>query len=110
MIKQLAWNMFKSTGNIDTFMELKQIENIEKNIKSIQKVELDGNNKNEGNNYSGKQYGGFWQNGNNANSRTSEKFRVLQKELGDKAIAYLQAHNFYVLGSTYYIKIMRFIK
>lgn len=59
MIKQLAWNMFKSTGNIDTFMELKQIENIEKNINSIQKVELDGNSKNEGNNYSGKQYGGF---------------------------------------------------
>lgn len=54
MIKQLAWNMFKSTGNIDTFMELKQIENIEKNINSIQKVELDGNSKNEGNNYSGK--------------------------------------------------------
>lgn len=54
MIKQLAWNMFKSTGNIDTFMELKQIENIEKNLNSIQKVELDGNSKNEGNNYSRK--------------------------------------------------------
>ncbi len=46
--------MFKSTGNVDTFMELKQIENIEKNINSIQKVELDGNSKNKGNNYSGK--------------------------------------------------------
>jgi hypothetical protein len=50
MIKKLAWNTFKSTGNVDTFMELKQIENIEKNINNLQKVETNGNNKNEGNN------------------------------------------------------------
>ncbi len=32
-IKDLAWNTFKQTGNIDTFMELMQVENIEKNAK-----------------------------------------------------------------------------
>ena len=52
MIKKLAWNTFKSTGNVDTFMELKQIENIERNLNNTQKVEKDVNNKNEGNNYS----------------------------------------------------------
>lgn len=63
MIKNIAWNMFKNTGNIDTFLEFKQIKEIENNnllssngmlnndITSIvQKVELDGNNKNEWNN------------------------------------------------------------
>lgn len=34
MIKELAWNTFKNTGNIDTFLELKQITNIEQNIKA----------------------------------------------------------------------------
>ena len=32
MIKQMAWNTFKNTGNIDTFVELVQLENVEKNI------------------------------------------------------------------------------
>lgn len=72
MIKNIAWNMFKNTGNIDTFLEFKQIKDIEngnitnaneiaKNrnivnangdniIPTIQKVELNGNNKNEWNN------------------------------------------------------------
>ena len=54
MIKKLAWNTFKSTGSVDTFMELKQIENIEKNLNNLQKVETNGNSKNEGNNYSRK--------------------------------------------------------
>lgn len=49
MIKKIAWNTFKQTGNIDTFMELKQIESIEE---ELQKVEQDGNNKNEGDNNS----------------------------------------------------------
>ena len=47
MIKNMAWNMFKNTGNIDTFLEFKQIKDIEngnvaKNngISTIQKVEL----------------------------------------------------------------------
>ncbi len=73
MIKDLAWNAFKNTGNINTFLELKQIEKIQKensnivlnqemqNIKDmqnlgrnsnmyIQKVEQDGDNKNKWNN------------------------------------------------------------
>ena len=32
MIKQLAWNTFKNTGNINTFMELMAVKNIEKNM------------------------------------------------------------------------------
>ena len=34
MIKDLAWKTFKNTGNIDTFLELKQIENL-KNMNDI---------------------------------------------------------------------------
>ena len=34
MIKQIAWNTFKNTGNIDTFLEFKQVEDIEENIKA----------------------------------------------------------------------------
>ncbi len=30
MIKQLAWNTFKNTGNIDTYLELIEVENIKK--------------------------------------------------------------------------------
>ena len=32
MIKQMAWNTFKNTGNIDTFMELIQLESVEKEL------------------------------------------------------------------------------
>ena len=46
MLKKMAWDTFKKTGNIDTFLEFKQIQNIEK---EIQKVEQNGNNKNERN-------------------------------------------------------------
>lgn len=28
MIKQMAWNTFKQTGNIDTFMELMQVRGL----------------------------------------------------------------------------------
>lgn len=31
-IKDLAWNTFKQTGDINTFMELKLIDNISENI------------------------------------------------------------------------------
>lgn len=51
MIKKIAWNTFRQTGNIDTYLELKQIQNIEENM---QKVESDGNNKNERDNNSRK--------------------------------------------------------
>ncbi len=32
MIKKIAWETFKNTGDINAFMELKQIEDIEKEI------------------------------------------------------------------------------
>lgn len=54
MIKNIAWNTFKNTGNVDTFLELKQIqelqENIQKQILQEQKAEQNGNSKNEWNN------------------------------------------------------------
>ena len=53
MIKEIAWNTFKKTGSINTFLELKQIENL-KNIGDNQKVKLNEYSKNEGNNNSGK--------------------------------------------------------
>ena len=36
MIKQMAWNTFKNTGNLNTLMELKQIEELENKIKAEQ--------------------------------------------------------------------------
>lgn len=39
MIKKLAWDTFKKTGSIDTFMEYRQIENLEKNIKEIEDIQ-----------------------------------------------------------------------
>lgn len=32
MIKKIAWETFKNTGDINTYLELKQIEEIEKGI------------------------------------------------------------------------------
>ena len=32
MIKKIAWETFKNTGDINTYLELKQIENIEDKI------------------------------------------------------------------------------
>lgn len=49
MIKKIAWNTFKNTGDVNTFLELKQIQNIEEQIQ-LQKAEQNGNNKNEWNN------------------------------------------------------------
>ena len=43
MIKQMAWNTFKNTGNIDTFLELVQVKDIEEKITG----EIDGNSKNK---------------------------------------------------------------
>ena len=50
MIKQMAWNTFKNTGNIDTFLELREVKNIEENING----EKNGNNQNESDNISRK--------------------------------------------------------
>lgn len=61
MIKKLAWNTFKNTGNINTFLELMEVENTEKNLldsnlgiavnnnQTNNKKDLYGNNQNEGN-------------------------------------------------------------
>ena len=46
MIKQMAWNTFKNTGDINTFLELVQVENIEKDI--IEAEKQNGNIKSEG--------------------------------------------------------------
>ena len=50
MIKQLAWNTFKNTGNINTFMELMEFKNMEKNLNAndFLKVNEYGDNKNQG--------------------------------------------------------------
>ena len=45
MIKQMAWNTFKNTGNINTFVELMQVQEIENKIKAEQY----GNFENQGN-------------------------------------------------------------
>ena len=37
MIKQIAWNTFKNTGDINTFLELVEVENVEKNIIEAEK-------------------------------------------------------------------------
>lgn len=47
MIKQLAWNTFKQTGDINTFLELMEVQNIEENINL--NGESNGNNKDEWN-------------------------------------------------------------
>ncbi len=45
MIKKIAWETFKHTGDINTFLELKQIEGIEQrieqgtNIQDIQNIQ-----------------------------------------------------------------------
>ena len=39
MIKKIAWDAFKKTGDINTFLEFKQIENIENDIKDIGKIQ-----------------------------------------------------------------------
>lgn len=59
MIKQIAWNTFKNTGNINTFMELMELENIEKNLNNkvennLTKVNEYGDYKDKGNNIIGK--------------------------------------------------------
>lgn len=49
MLKQLAWNTFKNTGNIDTFMELVEVQNAEKNIERDLGNFKYGDNKDKGN-------------------------------------------------------------
>ena len=44
MIQKIAWNTFKNTGDINTFLELKQLDNIELNFNG----EVNGTNENKG--------------------------------------------------------------
>ncbi len=39
MIKKIAWDAFKNTGDINTFLEYKQIQNLEKGIQEIQDIQ-----------------------------------------------------------------------
>ncbi len=55
MIKQIAWNTFKKTGNIDTFLEFKNIEDIEENIEANRNE----NDKNKWSSNSRKNYSRF---------------------------------------------------
>ncbi len=54
LIKQMAWNTFKNTGDINTFLELVEVENIEKNI--IEAEKQNGNIKIKGYSNFGKQF------------------------------------------------------
>lgn len=48
MIKKIAWNTFKNTGDVNTFLELRQIQNMEQQKQKQQQMEeQNGNNKNE---------------------------------------------------------------
>lgn len=53
MIKQMAWNTFKKTGDINTFLEFMAVQNIEEDIN---KAEQNGNIQNKGDNNCGTQY------------------------------------------------------
>lgn len=43
MIKKMAWDAFKNTGDINTFLEYKEIENAEKGIQEIQNIQKNTN-------------------------------------------------------------------
>ncbi len=50
MISKMAWNTFKKTGDINTFLEFIETKNIEENLTE----EQNGNNKNESYYFKGK--------------------------------------------------------
>ena len=58
LISKMAWNTFKNTGDINTFLELVEAENIEKNI--IEAEKQNGNNKGKGNSNIGTQFKRLW--------------------------------------------------
>ena len=64
MIKKIAWETFKNTGDVNTFLELKQIQNMEIQMQNINPMM----NQNEGTQISqGIQQQMEAQNGNNKN-------------------------------------------
>lgn len=50
MIKKIAWDAFKNTGDINAFLELKEIENLERKLKEEKDIEIDGKYETNGNN------------------------------------------------------------
>ena len=46
MIKKIAWETFKNTGDVNTFLELKQIQNIQNEMQQQMEAQ-NGNNQNE---------------------------------------------------------------
>ncbi len=57
MIKKLAWNTFKNTGDINTFLELIEVENVERDLQKNAlnnqinyEKDIYGNNKDKGDN------------------------------------------------------------
>ena len=56
MIKKIAWNTFKNTGNVNTFLELKQLQDLQTQMNTPNEImqniqqqmeEQNGNNQNE---------------------------------------------------------------
>lgn len=47
MLKKFAWNAFKNTGNINTYLEFVETENIEKEIEKNELQNIENNNKND---------------------------------------------------------------
>ena len=45
MLKKFAWNAFKNTGNINTYLEFVETENIEKEIEKNEIQNIENNNK-----------------------------------------------------------------
>lgn len=43
VIKQIAWNTFKNTGNINTYLEFVEVENLEKTLEQGQTNSLRNN-------------------------------------------------------------------
>lgn len=39
MIKKIAWDTFKNTGDINVFLEYKEIDNLERGIQEIQDIQ-----------------------------------------------------------------------
>ena len=56
MIKQIAWNTFKSTGNINTLLELLEVDKTLEKVDQKERTDY-GTYKNERTNTSPKQYG-----------------------------------------------------
>jgi hypothetical protein len=47
MIKQLAWNTFKNTGDINSYLELVEVENMEKQMEQNLLITEEMNNINK---------------------------------------------------------------